>query len=629
MTLKENEKLLQDSPIQIHNPYLTDIQTYSKHFLRGYQKKLAWKIINDFEKCFDNEKHWKTIKEYFRILQMGTGDGKTFLIQYILEQIVKIYVKRAKTSKGTILIMAPRNQLLEVFIKEIENYLIKGLNDDGIQTRLYTSIKVGYSKNIDQYDSNLHAIKIVIVTDQMNMSRSITENMDDLFFVIRDEGMALDSDTQEHAEELDGIFNATFKMHNKFNDIPVFKLVLNATPSISQQEREKTQDIYIYKEDDPRKWIKPIAIEPVIHNMNVKSFKDKTDLLNKGIEDFIQYLLEFNYNRKFAINHDIPISSQIKLFKPVAIIKATINRYEYHFPIDEVHKHLMDLDAKYSNEQKKFIVMNYYTGEEIEVEYPGDELLGSSLLHPRICSMKNPYDMDNLSDNLVKDNILIVCDLGTFGINVPNLTHQIFLRPSERHGGRIGGVKQYYGRMERNYLIDDYTTAQLLVDTKCKSEEEFNFNFTMLLKIISKHIYIPDTENNSKAANEWENNLNTYDEKKKNIKQILFDNEYMIPFKLQMNSGGTSNNFTYPNVRNAECSEEGCDNPVLELIKTKYTDNGVSDFDALQFSIKDIMQNAHILDKTGNVVCKCMICHLVETRLKNHNLPMGDPRRIA
>jgi len=117
--------------------------------------------------------------------------------------------------------------------------------------------------------------------------------------------------------------------------------------------------------------------------------------------------------------------------------------------------------------------------------------------------------------------------------------------------------------------------------------------------------------------------------KRKKIKQILFDNEYMIPFKLQMNSGGTSNNFTYPNVRNAECSEEGCDNPVLELIKTKYTDNGVSDFDALQFSIKDIMQNAHILDKTGNVVCKCMICHLVETRLKNHNLPMGDPRRIA
>ena len=629
MILQKNTKLLPDLPIQIHNPYLTDIQTYSKHKLRKYQWRLAWKIINDFEKCFDSQKHWDSIQEYFRILQMGTGDGKTFLIQYILEQIVKIYVKRAKTSKGTILIMAPRNQLLEVFIKEIENYLIKGLNDDGIQTRLYTSLKVGYSKTIEDYDSNLNAIKIVIVTDQMNMSRNITEDMNDLFFVVRDEGMALDSDTPEHAKELDGIFNATFKMHNKFNNIPAFKLVLNATPSISQQERERTQDIYIYKENDPRKWIKPIATEPVIHTMHFKNKQSKVDLLNQGIEEFIQFLLEFNYNNKFAINHDIPVSLQIKLFKPVAIIKGTIDRENYHYPVKEIHKDLMNLDEKYSSKRKKFTVMNYYTGIEVEVEYPGDELLGSSLLHPRISDQKNKYDMDNLVDNLIKDNVLIVCDLGTYGINVPNLTHQIFLRPSERHEGRIGGVKQYYGRMERNYLIDDYNTSQLLVDTKCKSEEEFNFNLTMLLKTISKQIYIPETINNAKAAEEWENNLNTYDEKKENIKQILFENDYMIPFKSQMRSGGTSNNFTYPNVRNAECSEEGCDNPVLELIKNKYTDKGVSDFDALQFSIKDIMQNAHILDKSGKVVCKCMICHLVETRLKNHNLPMGDSRRIA
>ncbi len=613
----------------IKNPFLTDIVTYSGIKLRAYQFKLAWRIINDFTKCFDDKKHKQSVEAYFRILQMGTGDGKTFLIQYILEQIIKVYIKKAKTNKGTIFVMAPRNQLLKVFIKDIEEYLIKGLNNDGIATRLYTSLDVGYSKSIKSFDSSLHAIKIVVLTDQMNLSRDISDEVDDLFLAIRDEGMAYDSDTPENAKELDGIQNATFKMHNKFNGMPVFKLVLNATPSLSQEEREKTKDIYIYKEDDERKWIKPIAMKPVIRYMDIKDKQAKIDLLNETIEDFIKFTLEFNYNKKFAVDHGLKISDEIEKFKPVAIVKATIDRFHYHYPVEEIMIDLINKDVKYAEERKEFKVTNYFTGEDEVVKYPGDDILGTSLLHPRICDQKNPYDMDNLVDYLMKDNILVVCDLGTYGINVPNLTHLVFLRPSERHPGRIGGAKQYYGRMERNLLIDDYNMAQVLVNTSCNSLKEFDFNLTMLCKMISKKIYIPHTVNNTEAAEKWESNLCDYDSKREDIKQILYDNDYMIPFQSKKKSGGTSKEFTWDDVRTAECSEDNCENPVLDLMINAYRDKKVSDFDAKQFAIQDVMQNAHILDKTGKVVCKCILCHLVETRLKNHNLPMGDSRRIA
>ena len=84
------------------------------------------------------------------------------------------------------------------------------------------------------------------------------------------------SSLKEKAAKVDGIPNAQLKWHDNFKKLPCFKLLLNATPSISQQEREKTQDIYIYKEDDPRKWIR--EGELTFKNRLLQSFKDLNNL---------------------------------------------------------------------------------------------------------------------------------------------------------------------------------------------------------------------------------------------------------------------------------------------------------------------------------------------------------------
>ena len=135
--LKEMKKF------EIWNPFLSDVQTYSGVWMRDYQLVQANKILNDFRRTYTDLDFKADVVEYFRIFQMGTGDGKSFSIPFILEHATKFHIEHIGETKGTILIMAPRNQLLDVFIDDLEKHLVKGLNDDGITTRLYSSVGKG------------------------------------------------------------------------------------------------------------------------------------------------------------------------------------------------------------------------------------------------------------------------------------------------------------------------------------------------------------------------------------------------------------------------------------------------------------------------------------------------------
>jgi len=608
--------------VLIHNPKLSSKKGYSGIYLRDYQLRLVEKIINDFKQTYQDSSFKTDVIEYFRLFQMGTGDGKSFSIPYLLEHIVKFHCEQTGDTKGTILIMAPRNQLLEVFIDDLKP-LVDGLNNDGIPTRLFSSIAQG--KSLEQFYKvmNKPLIKIVVLTDSKSLSKNTHLEIPDMFFAIRDEGMGLDSDSIETARDVDKIYNATLKWHDNYNDLPCFKLLLNATPSASQEIDFAKRRKHVYRDTDPKKWIKPIAKNPVIRSMHVKDRKAKVDLTIEGMEDFVQTTLELKLNKKYAKENGIRLSKKVLDFKPVAFCKATIDREDYHLPVEELKDVVTQLDEQYTKEDYEWKVRNHYTNETVKVKYTEGTLI------PVICDQKNPYNIEDLTDVYMEDNVLIVCDLGTTGINVPNLTNLIFVRPSERDHGRIGGVKQLLGRMERNYLQDDYNFAQVLIDTEPRSLREFDFNMTMLLSTITKTVHIPETKNHVEAAAIWQDNLCDYDTKKVDIKKILFENGYMVPFSSVKDSGGVSQSYTYEDVRTKECSNPECENPLFDLYINAYKLNGCSDFDANHFALADAMQNAHELDKTGEVRCLCQICHGVETRLGKHYLPMGHKDRTA
>lgn len=616
---------IKEQLFKVVNPHLTNIKTYSGIYLRNYQL-IADKIVKDFIKGLKDTSYQNKLNEYFRILQLETGGGKTFLIQYILEKIIKAYVK-FKSENGTIIIKAPRNELLEVFQKDIEQYLIEGLKNDGYNVTLYSSLMQGWAFDLTSYDTTTKGIKIIIITDQKNnISDFVNNNVDDLFFAIRDEGIGLDSDNEENAKRIDGIFKAEFIWHDKFNKLPGFKLVLNATPSASQKMRFEANNIHIYKEDTKKDWIKPILGVTEVPYIDYKNRLGLEELLTNGIDSFIKDTLELNYNK------NILKSFTLKNFKPVLLIKGQKDDdKDYHISVDDILKFVCKIDEKYSLKRKEFEVENYLTGEKIKIKYPGSEALGFSLLHPNISSEKYKYNLQNLIDPSFKDNILIVCELGSYGINVPNLTHSIYLRPSERHIGRVGGVKQFLGRSKRNPFTDDYNLAQIIANTDIKNIDEYKAVKRFYLKCLMKNVFIPHTKNNLTAIEEFENSLVSYRNKSDAIDDILLNSGYMIGWKSKMvNSKSNNRNVNYLDVRNAVCAFPGCETNVVAIMREVYMeDYHLDPITANELSIKSVMENAHIKDTDGEIRCLCVMHHKAETIMKKHYLPKNHPERVA
>lgn len=616
---------IKEQLFKVVNPHLTNIKTYSGIYLRNYQL-IADKIVKDFIKGLKDTSYQNKLNEYFRILQLETGGGKTFLIQYILEKIIKAYVK-FKSENGTIIIKAPRNELLEVFQKDIEQYLIEGLKNDGYNVTLYSSLMQGWAFDLTSYDTTTKGIKIIIITDQKNnISDFVNNNVDDLFFAIRDEGIGLDSDNEENAKRIDGIFKAEFIWHDKFNKLPGFKLVLNATPSASQKMRFEANNIHIYKEDTKKDWIKPILGVTEVPYIDYKNRLGLEELLTNGIDSFIKDTLELNYNK------NILKSFTLKNFKPVLLIKGQKDDdKDYHISVDDILKFVCKIDEKYSLKRKEFEVENYLTGEKIKIKYPGSEALGFSLLHPNISSEKYKYNLQNLIDPSFKDNILIVCELGSYGINVPNLTHSIYLRPSERHIGRVGGVKQFLGRSKRNPFTDDYNLAQIIANTDIKNIDEYKAVKRFYLKCLMKNVFIPHTRNNLTAIEEFENSLVSYRNKSDAIDDILLNSGYMIGWKSKMvNSKSNNRNVNYLDVRNAVCAFPGCETNVVAIMREVYMeDYHLDPITANELSIKSVMENAHIKDTDGEIRCLCVMHHKAETIMKKHYLPKNHPERVA
>ena len=61
------------------------------------------------------------------------------------------------------------------------------------------------------------------------------------------------------------------------------------------------------------------------------------------------------------------------------------------------------------------------------------------------------------------DNFLLVCEIGTYGVNIPSLSLLFHSRDTLRHDGKVYTVEQLLGRLTRNRFIDNYYLCDFIV----------------------------------------------------------------------------------------------------------------------------------------------------------------------
>jgi len=641
--------------IKIFNPYLTKINIPGTEMkIRKYQLKLANKVISDYKNAQGNPKLLKAIEEYMRLLVLHTGEGKTTLIRYLTFEMIKVRKEATGSYKGTIFIIAPRRELVENFQEDMEKFS-EWLNKcEKIPCVVYSSLERGWAKDIKNFDTTVDAVKIVMLTDSMNLSRDTTSTADDVFLVIRDEVLGLNSKDSE-AAKLDKVYNSRFKMHDKLNGIPAFKLVLTATPSTSHRIRSthSVEPQYIYEDKCERKWIKPIGEQPFLFKSQgfrikkgyicrVTGFNDygmdTVDLLDINLDNFITKTLQIEENKQYAKKHNLKLMKDMDSFKPADMIKCDINDHSISLTVDKVYDYIVKQDIIFSKSEKKYKVKNLFTGKMVTVTYPKPIhpqcVEGPALLHPRKSDQWNKYDNADMVNPSLYDNILVVCAKGDMGINIPNLIEQCSLRTSDPVEERIAERLQFEGRMNRNCFVDDYELAQRIADvSEVQHYSHINAILEIALLMITKSISLVDVKVNRLAAEEWYEGNDNHVDKKARIEKILLDNGYSIPYTKKIIDGnGKTASFSYEDMRDgkSKCEVEGCRQVALIEFKRVYMEEqGKSELEANHLAVKGALQNCHILNKDGKIIIQCFIHHTVETQGKEHWRSKNDEKRIA
>ena len=387
-------------------------------------------------------------------------------------------------------------------------------------------------------------------------------------------------------------------------------LLLNATPTDSHLNSKSFNILDI--DVKPNLWKKPFLNES--HGLDAEMRTDKERVVENLCYDFLQKIIPYRYKV------DLIDSEKLKKHKKktVLIKCGTQNAYE-----GLLTWQVKDIIEKY-NEKLTGTVFTFTdprTKEVIKHTYEGD------LLIPIIKDKDNPGQLKQINSSLSDENILIVCELGTYGVNIHNLSHICLLRDSKNQNiGKVFIAEQLFGRMKRN-LWNDWIygiDAMLDSDIDLKNYEWIRDTF---IDVASKNLWYLKTDvNNAAFANfssEMPNRteiVNTVDD----LVDELF--KYSPEDKEMMVSTGDSEDRNYSNERNEKC--DLCDNLIFDIHYEKLIQRGRDKVTAKVYAIKDMMDNGHKHtrdDGTQRSICKS--CHAIESRENNHHLASDNPER--
>ena len=569
--------------------------------LYHYQDDAVDTIVNDYLS--------KTREDYdvVNILKVPTGGGKSLINEVAIDKILDCEkLSYDGTKHKTIFLVCPLKEILG-HLKDMATNSAKSRDD----VVLYFDSEDRYAELIENYnkDKSLNAHKIFVFSDKWAESNH-HKLPDCCDFICRDEAKGVNVSSEEEAIDYLGEYKWKGKWFGRLKEFGGYILVLNATPSDAQKESSSFNILDIKVERNV--WQKPFLNES--HGLNAETVREKEQVVKNLCDDFLEKNLFFRNRVKLTGSKKL-----MKYLKKTMLIKcSTSNALQGLLTTD-----VKDIIEKYNKELigKKFTFTDPKTKKEIEIEYKGD------LLVPVIKDDDNPQSIRPINSNLADENILIVCELGTYGVNIHNLSHICLLRDTQNQNiGKVFIAEQLFGRMKRNLWIDWIYAIDAMLDSDIdlKNYEWIRDTF---IDVAGKSVWYLKTDVNDAAFANFSSEMPSKTETIKNFDSLVKNDFDSLPKDKDMIiSTGDSADRNYADVRSAEC--DLCDNSMFDLHYEKLIKRGYGEVVATSYTIKQIMENAHTHtrdDGTQRSICKS--CHQIETMENKHYLASDHPDR--
>lgn len=564
--------------------------------LYNYQNEACKTVLLDFQLC-------RGVYKVIKILKIPTGDGKTFISENIVNEVLDL---DDDTSKKTIFLCSPLIEVLED-IKEKMISLKNKRND----IELYFDKEERDVESIKNYNNNptIDSHKIFVFSDQWaeRNSKLLPTRSD---FTIRDESKGVNVSSEEEARIYLGEYNWLGKWYNKLMSHGGYVLVLNATPTDAQKNSKKFHILDI--DVDMNFWKKPFLNESKC--VWAKTSKEKEKLVKSFVYDFLTKNIQFRYNVDLINNKHLN-----KRKKLSAMIKCSSLAAKNGLTTTEVKRIIVEYNQELTG--KIIEIEDPKTKEVIQHEYDGD------LLHPIIKDQHHSSSIKSINNPLYKENILIVCELGTYGVNIKNCSHLLLLRDTiNQHIGKTYTAEQLFSRLKRNLWDDWFYMIDYMIETSIETKD-YEWIRDTFMDVAGKHLWFLQTKVNDKAFNNFISQIPNREQITETVDNLVLNEFNWLPDdKNFMDSKGGDEDRNYLNVRNAKC--ETCDNLIFDVHFEKLLQRGYGKVVALAYAVKDIMQNAHTHTKDDETQrSQCISCHAIETRENKHYLPSDNPDR--
>jgi superfamily II DNA or RNA helicase len=412
--------------------------------------------------------------------------------------------------------------------------------------------------------------------------------------------------------------------------LTAYIVVLNATPSEAHQVNYYNNYEVLDFDDESKDWKHP-WLETPVKLVSVQSKAQKKKIIEDNVMEFVVHQMEHNQLLDY-LEEVCPMmndlwsklrlqTAMIKLDRESKDSKGKVKKNTKALSVNEA-KHLLE-DLNEELKETKIKIYDYVQEKYIEKEYDTD------LICPVIKDQKNNTSLDRINNAKYKDNILLVCELGTYGINIPSLSMLIGVRDTYRHLGKEYTITQLLGRLARNVLVDNYFLCDKIVSSN-PDMKHFPLVKRALMNVTKKSaILFSSVTINDNALEAFADKLPNEQGMSDKIDKILLDDFGWIPQdKNMMNSSGSDIERSYEDRRTDKCSV--CDNAMFDLHENKLIDDGHSLVEARFLSIKQFMHNGHTHtrdDETQRSICYS--CHMIETMDHKHYLSSDHPDRTT
>ena len=619
------------------HPHHTDLMTHHGYPLYDYQKELLDMIDSDYtlflengeEDTLRNTIEGPIIGNKKRMATLGTGDGKSFTTPYAIKKMAEQYFLR-KNKYSISVVTSALSEVLVDHKKELLKFA------DSEQGKDFVILMGGHPpdplikiKTIDDYldgKLNIEGKHIILIfthkwlENNVNRLKKININ-----FIIIDEAKAFNYGNNDEARRegdrifgKDGTRKKKMTWWNNIESLNAYTIILNATPSIAHEENKFGHYGLFQVPESDKSWKQPWL---EISNRDTSNYS-KAQKIEKIVEDMKEYLvMQLQHNHLVdCIEKRYPIAKD-KISRHIhAMIKCSSSKSKSSgLTVEDVNQLLIDLNKSLLGQKIK--IWDYFEQKFFEVTYD------NSLINPMIKDNKNKTSIDNINDPEYKDNVLLVCELGTYGINIGFLGLLIYIRDSKRNLGKEYTITQLLGRLARNGFVDNIFLCDLIVEINPNVEDNRNVKQAFMNLTRKKVSLFDSCVINDKALEKFKEKLPDEKDMSNTIDEILLEHFKWIPKdKKTMSSDGKGDERFYIDKRYKDC--DICDNAIFDIHYNKLIEEGFNQIEAMYYTIKDIMDNGHTHtsdDGTQRSICKS--CHAIETRKNKHYLPSDHPDR--